>query len=114
MRKLLPIAIFVSVIAAIILRSVWPTLPKLIGPNSAFHNPGQILGGPNSVFNNPGQILGGGGSVWTPVLTVQVAITLIFVAASLFVILSKWYAPAERHWAYGALGTILGFWLRAT
>jgi hypothetical protein len=53
-----------------------------------------------------------GASFWTPTLIVQGAMTLIFVGACLYVIVSKRYGPAERHWAFGTLGTILGFWLR--
>jgi hypothetical protein len=42
----------------------------------------------------------------------QVAISLIILSASLFVILTKRYTPTDRHWAYGALGTVIGFWLK--
>jgi len=42
----------------------------------------------------------------------RVVITLIILVASLFVILTKRYSPADRHWAYGALGTVIGFWLK--
>jgi hypothetical protein len=53
-----------------------------------------------------------GASFWTPILIVQAAMTVIFVGACLYVIVSKRYGPTERHWAFGTLGTILGFWLR--
>lgn len=56
--------------------------------------------------------LWGGVSLWTPTLIIQATLTGIFGVACLFVIFSKRYEPTERHWAYGALGTILGFWLR--
>jgi len=36
---------------------------------------------------------------------------LAFVAA-LFVILNKTYRPPERHWAFGTVGMILGYWLK--
>jgi hypothetical protein len=103
------VVIFLGVVGAILLEKASHFLR---GPNSIFNNPGQIWGGPNSVINNPGQIFGGG-SMWTPALTIQAIVTVIFITASLFIVLSKRYASAERHWAYGALGTILGFWLRA-
>jgi len=41
----------------------------------------------------------------------QVGISILVIAASLFVILSKRYAPRDKHWAYATVGTILGFWL---
>jgi hypothetical protein len=44
-------------------------------------------------------------------LTIQSAVSLILLSASLFVILSKSYTPQDRHWAYATIGTILGFWL---
>ena len=38
-------------------------------------------------------------------------ISVIVLIASLWVIQSKKYTPTDRHWAYGALGTIVGYWL---
>jgi hypothetical protein len=78
--------------------------------------PDQIWGGPNSVFNKPGYVLGEPFTqpIFTPNTIMQIVISIVFISASLFVILSRRYAPTDRHWAYGALGTILGFWLRGT
>jgi hypothetical protein len=45
---------------------------------------------------------------------VQLTISALLLAASLFVVLSKRYRPEERHWAYGTLGTLIGFWLKIT
>ena len=42
----------------------------------------------------------------------QVVVSLALLAATLFVILSKRYAPKDKHWAYATVGLILGFWLR--
>jgi hypothetical protein len=42
----------------------------------------------------------------------QVAISLIVLVAALFIVISKAYEPADKHWAYGSLGTILGYWLK--
>ncbi len=42
----------------------------------------------------------------------QVAISLIVLIAALFIVISKAYEPADKHWAYGSLGTILGYWLK--
>jgi hypothetical protein len=53
-------------------------------------------------------------SAWTPSLIIQLMVTLVFSAAALYTVLSKNYRPTDRHWAYGALGTILGYWLGGT
>lgn len=42
----------------------------------------------------------------------QIALTAVLLGASLFVIMSHKYAPAQKHWAYGMIGTLLGFWLK--
>lgn len=46
-------------------------------------------------------------------LVAQLAISAILLVAALFVILTKKYPPQDKHWAYGALGTVVGFWLKA-
>jgi hypothetical protein len=38
-------------------------------------------------------------------------ITAFVLAASLFSVMSSRYREAERRWAYGSIGAILGFWL---
>lgn len=43
---------------------------------------------------------------------VQVIISVLLLAASVFVILSKSYGEKEQHWAYGTIGTLIGFWLK--
>jgi hypothetical protein len=48
----------------------------------------------------------------SPLQIGQLVITFVLLAASLFVILSKRYAPTDRHWAYGTVGTLIGFWLK--
>jgi hypothetical protein len=45
-------------------------------------------------------------------LAMQIVISLGFGAASLFIVVAKRFGPKDKHWAYGMLGTILGFWLR--
>jgi len=40
--------------------------------------------------------------------------TLAVLAACLFVILSAGYDPNSKNWAFGTVGTILGFWLKAS
>jgi len=41
----------------------------------------------------------------------QVILSIIVVAASLYVILSSNYDDGVEKWAFGAIGTVLGFWL---
>jgi hypothetical protein len=43
---------------------------------------------------------------------IQIGITLLLLAASLFVILSSRYGPKDKHWAYATVGTLIGFWLK--
>jgi hypothetical protein len=43
---------------------------------------------------------------------VLVAVSVVMLAAGLFVVLSKRCGPKEKHWAYGAVGTVVGFWLK--
>ena len=44
--------------------------------------------------------------------TMQIILSLLLTGVSLFVILASRYKPQEKHWAYGTIGTILGFWIR--
>jgi hypothetical protein len=41
----------------------------------------------------------------------QVVISGVLLMVSLFVVLSSAYGPKDKHWAYGTIGTIVGFWL---
>jgi hypothetical protein len=43
------------------------------------------------------------------VMTAVISIPVL--AVSLFIILSKRYSEADIKWAYGAAGTVLGYWL---
>ncbi len=45
-------------------------------------------------------------------MLMQVLVTLTVLVACLFVVLSDAYDANSKHWAYGTLGTIIGFWLR--
>ena len=40
-------------------------------------------------------------------------LTVILLAASVYVILSSTYGPKDKHWAYATAGALMGFWLRA-
>ena len=44
----------------------------------------------------------------------QVIISFALLVSGLFVVLSQSYGTTEKHWAYGALGTVVGFWMRPT
>ena len=46
-------------------------------------------------------------------LGAQLVISAVLLIAALFVILTKRYPAQDKHWAYGALGTVVGFWLKA-
>ena len=41
----------------------------------------------------------------------QIIITLVILSASLYIILSKKYDADVQKWAYGAIGTVVGYWL---
>jgi hypothetical protein len=45
-------------------------------------------------------------------VVMQVVVSLAFLGAAVFIILSARFDPKDKHWAYGAAGTILGFWLK--
>jgi hypothetical protein len=42
----------------------------------------------------------------------QIGISVIVLAAGLWVILSGNYGSEQTNWAFGAIGTIIGFWLK--
>jgi hypothetical protein len=44
-------------------------------------------------------------------ILMQVALSLMVVAVSLFIIVATRFGPKDKHWAYATVGTILGFWL---
>jgi hypothetical protein len=46
-------------------------------------------------------------------LVMQVIISVVVLVAGLYVALSGKYQPAEKNWAFGIIGTIVGFWLKA-
>lgn len=43
---------------------------------------------------------------------VRIGLTLLVILAALFVVLSRSYGDAEQKWAFGAIGTVLGYWLK--
>ena len=46
-------------------------------------------------------------------LAMQILISLALLGAALWVNLSGKYQTDDRHWAYGILGTVVGFWLHS-
>jgi hypothetical protein len=102
------------------------------GNNSSFHNPAAILSeldnkspdgtleGPNTPPETPvsaapptrdrGQISNDN----TPRLVMQILMSIAILAAGLFVILAKNSGRARKHWAYGIVGLVVGFWLILT
>jgi hypothetical protein len=42
----------------------------------------------------------------------QIVVSLVLLAAALFIILSGGYDANSKQWAFVTVGTILGFWLR--
>ena len=45
-------------------------------------------------------------------LVMQIAISTVVLAAGLWVILSGHYAADAERWAAGAIGTVMGYWLK--
>lgn len=45
-------------------------------------------------------------------MTMQVLVSLVILSAALWVILSGQVNDAMQKWAFGAVGTVLGYWLR--
>ncbi|WP_434053884.1 MAG: hypothetical protein RDA78_02970 [Roseibium sp.] len=51
--------------------------------------------------------------VFIPVSAIMsVVVSLAVLGSSLFIILSGGYEPDAQKWAFGSVGTILGFWLK--
>ncbi len=42
-----------------------------------------------------------------------IVVSLLLLAAALWVILSRQYTPNDRHLEYGTIVTVIGFWLHA-
>src|SRR5580700_1883796 len=80
MRKVVPAILFFAALAT------------LFG-EEAFRIWGESHHDPHELYD-----LWPGASFWTPTLIVQAAMTVIFIGACLYVIVSKRYGPTERHW----------------
>ena len=49
-----------------------------------------------------------------PVPNMQVIVSILVLAAGLYVILNQSYGVDDKRWGYGIVGTIVGYWLRST
>lgn len=45
-------------------------------------------------------------------LIMQAVISLAVLAACLFIILTRGFDQGAKHWAYGAAGMVVGYWLK--
>ena len=45
-------------------------------------------------------------------LAMQIALSVVVLVAGLWVILSGHYRPDAERWASGAIGTVMGYWLK--
>jgi hypothetical protein len=69
---------------------------------------GRVLGAPGTAGRKPRRPSRSD----TIKLTMQVIISLVLLAGSLYTILSGSYDADHEKWGYGAVGTIVGFWLK--
>jgi hypothetical protein len=68
------------------------------------------------LFRGLGQAEAPGSSSFAPIdprMIFHLILSPCLLLASLFVILAERYTLADKHWAYGTTGTIVGFWLKA-
>jgi hypothetical protein len=66
--------------------------------------------GPNAVQSPPAPDFHASENVLDVIARAILSITLLI--AALFVILTNRYSPQDKHWAYGTIGTLIGFWLK--
>lgn len=45
-------------------------------------------------------------------IAMQIGVSVALLGVGLYVILSKQYAAADTNWAYGTVGTVVGYWLK--
>lgn len=45
--------------------------------------------------------------------TMQILVSLAILGCALYIVLSHSYTEQEKHWAYGVIGAILGYWLKS-
>ena len=49
----------------------------------------------------------------TAALWMRVVVTLIVLLCALYIILSRHYEADQQKWAFGVIGTVLGYWLKS-
>ena len=99
------------------------------GNISSFHNPAAILNeldnkSPDATLEGPNTPREAPVSATPPTrdrgqnnydntsrLVMQILMSVMILAAGLFVILAKDVGTARKHWAYGIVGLVVGFWL---
>jgi hypothetical protein len=99
------------------------------GNISSFHNPAAILNeldnkSPDATLEGPNTPREAPVSATPPTrdrgqnnydntsrLVMQILMSVVILAAGLFVILAKDAGKARKHWAYGIVGLVVGFWL---
>ena len=98
--RLLLLALFAAtIIALVLLRLVPPWVPA---------SSNEVTGS----LDSWGLCVREGGSPWIRTRDLmQVVVSIIFSLAALLAIFSKRFKPADKNWAYGAVGSILGYWL---
>jgi len=47
-------------------------------------------------------------------MIVQIVVSVLLAAVSLFIVFSREDEPKERNWAYGTFGILIGFWVKAS
>jgi hypothetical protein len=52
------------------------------------------------------------GSLTFEDFVVRAAVSILILCCALWVIMSSRFKSYEKNWAFGAIGTILGYWLR--
>jgi hypothetical protein len=95
MGKAYSIGLFVVSVVVLLSWNYW----RVSGPADMPSSPPPAGPGPAASMSYP--------------LAAQLVITAVLLVAALFVILTKRYPAQDKHWAYGALGTVVGFWLKA-
>ena len=105
MGRIYAIGLFVVSVIALLTVSLWPRHRELAElPSTTLPTPGVPIPAPPPELSS---------ATLGYATTAQLVISAVLLAAALFVILTKKYPPQDKHWAYGALGTIVGFWLKA-
>lgn len=95
------IIVFLVIVAGVLLSSEWwwPHIcERLTSNNPTCFSDGEIVASLRSEFPTKE--------------VVQILITAVLLGAAIYVILAKRYGPKDKHWAYGIVGTIIGFWFK--